>query len=111
VIDQIERYLSKQPKMPFLLLLLFLTLLLFFAFRVPFRSGGASGKNPQGEGQGCPSFSTGQGCPVEKSRWWSEPRPQRGRGAKAGCAFFWLLFFAQAKKSNSLNSEALSESV
>jgi len=28
------------------------------------------------------------------------------QGAEAGCAFFWLLFFAQAKKSDSLRSEA-----
>jgi len=34
------------------------------------------------------------------------PKCEARRGAKAGCAFFWLLFFAQAKKSNSLRSEA-----
>jgi len=34
-----------------------------------------------------------------------------GGARRPGCAFFWLLFFAQAKKSDSLNSEALSESL
>jgi len=41
----------------------------------------------------------------------ADPDRASGRGAKAGGAFFWLLFFAQAKKSNSPNSVALGESV
>jgi len=36
------------------------------AVRVPFRSGAGGGKNSQDEGHGCPSFSTGQGCPVSR---------------------------------------------
>jgi hypothetical protein len=30
----------------------------------------------------------------------------KAAGAKAGCAFFWLLFFAQAKKSDSPKAKA-----
>ena len=47
-------------------------------------------------------FSPRQGCRVEKSRWRSGPASRSGVGAEAGCVSFGYLFFAQAKKSNSL---------
>ncbi len=47
-------------------------------------------------------FSPRQGRRVEKSRWRSGPASRSGVGAEAGCVSFGYLFFAQAKKSNSL---------
>jgi hypothetical protein len=63
------------------------------------RSGGACGSGPKGARQDAARFSTEQGCSVEKPREPREPGAQR-RARRLGCAFFWLLFFAQAKKSN-----------
>ena len=61
-------------------------------------SGGSRGQGPQGARQEAARFSMGQGRPFEKP-----PRGTRSRrnapGATQGCAFFCLLFFAQAKKS------------
>jgi len=62
------------------------------------RSGGSRGQGPQGARQEAARFSKGHGWPFEKP-----PRGTRTRrnapGATQGCAFFCLLFFAQAKKS------------
>ncbi|MBV6689558.1 hypothetical protein KV692_17215 [Xanthomonas euvesicatoria pv. physalidis] len=47
-------------------------------------------------------FSKGHGCPFEKFPNGLRTRSAAGaEGARTGCAFFWLLFFAQAKKSDS----------
>jgi len=71
-----------------------------------FRRGVASRKYPKGDGHDARRFSPRHGCCVEKSCWRNEPFAQRAEGAKAEGAFFWLLFFAQTKKSNSLSSKA-----
>jgi len=57
-----------------------------------------AGKTRLGDAHGCASFSTGQGCPVEKSRWRNEPRPQRGRGAQAGVCFLLVTFLCTSKE-------------
>jgi len=73
------------------------------AFRVPFRSDGADGKNPKGDAQDARRFSTRQGCLVEKSRRRSGPGvPQARRARRQGRAFFGPRFFARAKKGGSL---------
>jgi len=54
------------------------------------------------------------GCPVRNTPLAQRtPKCEARRGAEAGCAFFWcrgqplvVMIFAQAKKSNSLRSEA-----
>jgi len=37
----------------------------------------------------------------------ANPDRKAGGARRPGCAFFWLLFFAQAKKSDSLNERKL----
>jgi len=37
----------------------------------------------------------------------ANPERKARRARRPGCAFFWLLFFAQAKKSNSLKERKL----
>ncbi|MGQ3466475.1 hypothetical protein ABFU56_21505 [Xanthomonas campestris pv. campestris] len=85
-----------------LLLWLWLLLLLWLSilplpYRGPFRSGGDGGQTPPGrrarmrdvfgrDRMFLPKIPAGSAHP---------------KGAKAGCAFFWLRFFAQAKKSDS----------
>jgi len=54
----------------------------------------------KGDGYDTRRFSPRQGRCVEKFRWQNVPFALSAKGAKAGCAFFWLLLFAQAKKSN-----------
>ncbi|MFT3762792.1 MAG: hypothetical protein QM761_09340 [Pseudoxanthomonas sp.] len=96
-----SRWLSTAERQPARESLLPLPLILTWLLTSsPFRSGGAGGNNPQGGAQGCAPFFAAAGCRVEKSRRRSEPSARSAEGAKAGCAFFWLLFFAQAKKSN-----------
>ncbi|MBO9739397.1 hypothetical protein J7432_10320, partial [Xanthomonas axonopodis pv. begoniae] len=47
-------------------------------------------------------FCKGQECPLQKFLPDLRTRSAAGaQGARTGCAFFWLLFFAQAKKSDS----------
>ena len=72
---------------------------------VPFRSGGRDGSGPRsGARHGCRAFPTAQGCAVGKPR----PRhePALSAGARTGCAFFGLPFFAQAKKGRSPKAKA-----
>jgi hypothetical protein len=64
----------------------------------------AARANPHGGAQGCAPFSEQQDAASENSRDGCEPRAQSAWGAPPGCAFFWLLFFAQAKKSDSRGS-------
>jgi len=78
----------------------------------PFRSDGASGKNPKGDVHGCTSFfaATGMSCRKIPLAEWTRAAQRGGRVGRVCLPshsavekhLFWLSFFAQAKKSNSL---------
>ncbi|QEO28065.1 hypothetical protein F0H32_19515 [Xanthomonas translucens pv. undulosa] len=85
-----------------LLLLWLLLLPLLLTYWVPFRSGGHGGEKPRrGGAHGCAPFAAGAGCPFRESPAWTRTRSAQRGGREAGRAFFWLLFFARAKKSDS----------
>ena len=84
-----------------LLLLLQLLLLLPFAFDFPAveRAEHRSGTG----GEEAHVSERSELCAVPLSREEHRGPMRRSRiGSRPGCAFFWLLFFAQAKKSDSL---------
>ncbi|MBB4128392.1 hypothetical protein GGR77_003719 [Xanthomonas translucens] len=94
-----------------LLLLLLLLLLCFcccFVFDLPGPLGAAdpTGEYPKGGAQDVRRFSLAHGCAIEKCPLGLRTRSAQRGGRAAGCAFFWLLFFAQAKKSNSPQGES-----
>ncbi|QDI05222.1 hypothetical protein E4A48_17395 [Xanthomonas cerealis pv. cerealis] len=88
-------------------LLLLLLWLLLLTCRVPFRSGGLTGEKPErGGAHGCAPFAAGAGCPFRESPVHPRTRSAQRGGREAGRAFFWLLFFARAKKSDPPRAEA-----
>jgi len=63
----------------------------FLLYRVPFRSGGASGRKPVGRRAWRPVVFCGTwNVPYETSRWRSEPRP-RQRAGRGGRVCFLLV--------------------
>ncbi|GHH59630.1 hypothetical protein GCM10009090_33980 [[Pseudomonas] boreopolis] len=89
-------------------LLLLVILLLLFAFDLPGPSVAAEtvGKTPKGRRTWmCVVFGRGR---MPRPKIPPAPRTRsKAAGAKAGCAFFGLPFFAQAKKGNSPKAKAL----
>ncbi|MXV07992.1 hypothetical protein DYQ95_12780 [Xanthomonas sp. LMG 9002] len=86
---------------------LLLLLLLLLIYRGPLGAAAPAGKNPKGGAHGRAPFAAGAGCPFRESPSGLRTRSAQRGGRAAGCAFFWLLFFAQAKKSNSPSGESL----
>jgi hypothetical protein len=60
--------------------------------------GGGHRNSPSGAREGSRAAVEGHGWPFGRPRC---PPPKLGIRATSGCLFFWLLFFGQAKKSNS----------
>ena len=89
------------------LLLLLLSPCFCFGLSAP-RSGVASGpgKTRRAAHRDVRRFRQGQDAPSGNSRTDCGPGAKR-RARRQGCAFFWLLFFAQAKKSDSRGRRAI----
>ncbi|MFS8490998.1 hypothetical protein EIP98_18260 [Xanthomonas campestris pv. raphani] len=65
-------------------------------------AAGAPGQTPSGRHEWMRDvFQRDRDVPLKNSRMACGPGARSAEGARTGCAFFWLLFFAQAKNSNS----------
>ncbi|QCZ77435.1 hypothetical protein XapA_12165 [Xanthomonas citri pv. punicae] len=85
------------------MLLLLASCFLLLASQGPHTAAaGHSGQTPQGRRAWMRDvFQRDMDVPLKNSRMACGPGARSAEGARTGCAFFWLLFFAQAKKSDS----------
>ncbi|QGY76420.1 hypothetical protein FZ025_06935 [Xanthomonas hyacinthi] len=102
-----QLYRAPPPPPPPLLLLLLLFLLLILIYRVPYVAANRAGKTPKGRRTGMCAVRGRGRMPLPRIPSYSRTRSAKRGGREVGCAFFWLLFFAQAKKSNSPQAKAV----